>query len=145
LAASYIHGARKNIYIGPYWGVPPHKTSPFLERIVRTMGRSKISVIPRGFEYPDLGNAAVDQDIATVPKTLSFATLNQVLDHIENLPPPGENEIVYYDPDETIISTEAVRSREIEIREYTGGHCPFTVNDRDRLFSDILDLISEKY
>ncbi|MGA1821394.1 MAG: alpha/beta fold hydrolase [Thermoplasmatota archaeon] len=145
LAASYVKGARRNIYIGPYWGVPPHKTSPFLDRIVRFMGRSRISLIPRGFEYPDLGDAAVERDIATVPKTLSFATLNQLLDHLENLPPPRKRDIVYYDPDDRIIDTDAVRNRGIEIREYTGGHCPFTVKDRDRLFKDVLDLISENY
>jgi hypothetical protein len=137
LAGAYIDGARKRIFLSPYWGIPARRRNPVTERIVRWMGGSKIPLIPRGFGKDDLGDLARKGDIDPVPRFLTFRAVNQILELCQDLPPPLGGDIAYISEDDRIIDLGAVKESGIEVRYFKGGHQPFVVRDRERIFHTI--------
>ena len=137
LAGAYLTGSRRRIFLSPYWGVPPGRRNPISEWIVKSMGGSKIPLIPRGFGKRDLGDLARKGDIDPVPRFLTFRSVNQIIDLCDNLPPARKGDVAYISEDDRIIDLGAVKGRGIEVRYFKGGHQPFVVSDRGRIFGEI--------
>jgi hypothetical protein len=142
LATYFIDAPGRRIFISPFWGIPGKRANPFLIKIVKFMGNSKIRMIPRGFDLDDLGDLAQKDDILTVPRFLSFANINGIIKLTEILPPPKKGDIVFISRDDSIIDLKAVTDCGMEVRYYRGGHQPFVISGREDLFQEIYDLIS---
>ena len=142
LAGAYIEGARKRIFLSPYWGIPARRRNPVTERIVRWMGGSRIPLIPRGFGKDDLGDLARKGDIDPVPGFLTFRAVNQILELCEKLPSTLKGDIAYICEDDRIIDIDAVVKSGVGIRYYEGGHQPFVVRNRDNIFHTVFQEIN---
>ncbi|MEA3558580.1 MAG: hypothetical protein U9R75_04935 [Candidatus Thermoplasmatota archaeon] len=145
LTLAYMHGSRRRIFLSPFWAVNDRWSGKGHKAVVNVLSSITKPLLPRQFDKEEAGELAVDDDMEGMPKLVSFRTIEQFFKAQENIPPPEENDVVFYSPKDTIISPRVIENRGIEAHPYQGGHMFYLTRGRKEVTKNILLKIDEGF
>lgn len=138
LAAVFLEGARRRVFLSPFWGINDRWTFKGLGTVLNLLASINIPHLKRHFEKEDAGPLAEDDDLKGVPDFVDPKTIHEMHQAQRNIPPPMENDIAYYCPEDKVISISAVEARGIYTRQFSGGHMFYLSRDRVSIMEDII-------
>lgn len=141
LIAEYLSGAETCVYASPWWGFHDNLRNP----IVSLAMKLPISrpILPASVEREQLGSLATDRQLADSPDRVAPTFLREGKRAQRTLPPFDGEPVVFYTPEDPIVSVDAIRERAPEANRvvYEGGHQLFDSPSRDEHVETILDAL----
>jgi len=135
LIARYLDddGLETRTYLSPWWGFHDGLDTP----LVRFLMRLPISkpILPASASRSELGELATNEWVADAPDYASPTFLREANRAQESIPPFDEDDAVFYNPDDTIVGTDAIEAQAPPTNriQFAGGHelfCSRSRNDR---------------
>lgn len=145
LTLAYMKGARRRIFLSPFWGLNEKWSGNAHKAVVKILSVIRKPILPRHFDKEDAGELAVDDDLIGIPDYVSFRTIEQFFEAQEKMPAPMIGDAVFYSPDDRIISTNIVEERGAELHPYRGGHMFYLTRDRKDVMRRILHAVDEGF
>lgn len=146
LFAAHIE-AEKRIFISPYWRIPKNRLimgSYLISRVIITLlSFIRIPILSKGFSDKDMGEIDVPED---TDKRISFHTIGEVMKAQEGVPEFHPSDRLLLCPDDKISGLFITPTKEQikNIDEFFGGHNFMCVEDRDKIFEDLVKISEEK-
>ncbi|MFO8050499.1 MAG: hypothetical protein R6V01_02225 [Thermoplasmatota archaeon] len=141
LTLAYMFGARRRIFLSPFWGINDRWAKKGHKAIVKLLSIITRPVVPRHFDKEDAGELAVDDDMIGIPDLISFRTVEQFIEAQDRIPEPLENDIVFYSPQDKEVSPRSIEERGIDSYRYYGGHIFYLTRKRKELMEAILSAV----
>ena len=141
LVLSYLDGARKRIFLSPFWGVNDRWMIRGTESVVKLLSVITKPVLPRRFGREEAGPLAAERDMKGIPEHVSFRTIDQFFRAQRQLPPSREGDVVFYSPDDKVISLSAIENRDIETHRFRGGHMFYLSRERAEIMERVLSQV----
>lgn len=140
LTASFLHDAEKRIFLSPFWGLNEEIEKGWMKVALKGLRVVRLRILPSRYDLVDMGYYSTEEDLKGMPEFMDFHTISEMMETQKSMPPPEEGDIVYWSPQDPLISHDAVREREVRTREYKGGHMVYLVKDRERIFDEIVGM-----
>jgi hypothetical protein len=140
LIAAFHTDARRRIFLSPFWGIHEDLQKVWLKIAYKGLKHFRIRLLPRIFDITRMGHFATEDYMEGIPQFLDFHTISEMVKLQESLPPTIHDDITYWSPQDPIINHSAVLERGVEIREYQGGHMIYLVEERERIFDEIVGI-----
>lgn len=145
LTLTFLEGARKRIFLSPFWGVNDKWMVRGTEGVVSLLSIITKPMLPRRFGKEEAGPLAVDEDLAGIPEHVSFRTIDQFFRAQKVLPPPRPGDVVFYSPQDKVVSLGAIEKRGVETHQFRGGHMFYLSRDRRTLMVSILEQVDRGF
>jgi hypothetical protein len=132
LIARYVDddALRTRTYLSPWWGFHSDLRNPLVSLVMRLPIARPI--LPAASERSDLGALASDDWLDDSPDYAAPTFLREAARAQERLPPFDPADTVLYDPEDPIVSADAIESQAPEANRcaFSGGHELFNVSSR---------------
>lgn len=122
LIGEFLDGPTTRVYLSPWWGFHDDLRNPVVSLLMHLPTRRRL--LPAEFEREDLGELASDLQVEEVPDRVAPTFLREAKRAQSRLPPFHEDTVVFYTPDDPVVSAEAIRQRTPAGNAvvYEGGH-----------------------
>ena len=146
LIAPYLRTGMPCIFISPWWGIYGFKLRSGQIALAKRL-RLRARIIPIDFGKEELGDMVTEEDWAGLPKKVSLRFVAEIAKAQENMPPPGERDIVFCSLQDTVVGLDAIgRLMPADrVRLYNGGHEPFSSSDRENTVRAIIGELDRLY
>jgi hypothetical protein len=145
LTLAYLYWAKRRIFLSPFWGVNDRWMVRGTESVVRLLSAITKPLLPRRFDMEEAGPLAVEEDLEGIPQYVSFETVDQFFKAQCDIPPPMEGDVVFYSPQDQVVSMSAIENRGIETHQFRGGHMFYLSRQRKEIMNSILRKIDEGF
>lgn len=138
LIGEFLDGPTTRVYCSPWWGFHDDLRNPLVSLLMRLPTRRRL--LPAEFEREDLGELASDRQVEEVPDRVAPTFLREAKRAQSRLPPFHEGAVVFYTPEDPVVSADAIRERTPEANGvvYEGGHELFNSPARDEHVETLL-------
>lgn len=122
LIGEFLDDPTTRVYLSPWWGFHDDLRNPVVSLLMRLPTRRRL--LPAEFDREDLGELASDLQVQGVPDRVAPTFLREAKRAQFRLPPFHEDTVVFYTPEDPVVSAEAIRNRTPEANAvvYEGGH-----------------------
>lgn len=122
LIGEFLDGPTTRVYCSPWWGFHDDLRNPIVSVLMRLPTRRRL--LPTEFEREDLGELASDRQVEEVPDRVAPTFLREAKRAQSRLPPFHEDTVVFYTPNDPVVSAQAIRDRTPAANAvvYEGGH-----------------------
>jgi len=141
LTLTFLKKPRKRIFLSPFWGVNERWMVRGTEGVVSLLSIITKPMLPRRFGKKEAGPLAVDEDLKGIPDRVSFTTIDQFFKAQKKLPPPRDGDVVFYSPQDKVVSLNAIDGRGVETHTFKGGHMFYLSRDRKQLMESIMEQV----
>ncbi|MEA5388153.1 alpha/beta hydrolase [Haloarculaceae archaeon H-GB11] len=142
LVAAFLDGAETTTYLSPWWGFHRSLRKP----LVYLLMRLPVSwpILPSNVTREGLGDMATTQQVADAPDYAAPTFLWECHCKQESLPPLDEDSVVFYTPEDSIVSVEDIREHAPPANrvEYDGGHELFSSSVREDALGTLRDAVA---
>ncbi|MEA5388154.1 alpha/beta hydrolase [Haloarculaceae archaeon H-GB11] len=141
LVGAFLDGPETRVDLSPWWGTHKAVRTPLVSPFLRLPVTKPL--VPVGIDRSDLGDLATDFQVEDTPERIAPTVLRECRRVQQQLPPFDEDSVVFYTPDDTVVSVDAIRERAPEENciTYEGGHELFSSSARDELLPTLLAAI----
>jgi hypothetical protein len=138
LTATYLEGARRTVYLSPFWGINERWAFKGLGGVLRILAGFNAPPLKRHFDLEDAGPMAEENDMKGIPDHVDPRTIHEMHLAQIRMPEPRETDVVFYCPKDAVISRNAIERRNIEKHTFRGGHMFYLSRDRKEIINDII-------
>lgn len=125
-------------YLSPWWAFHEDLQNP----LVSLLAKLQISkpILPASAERSDLGELASDEWLEDSPDYAAPTFLREAKRAQETIPPFDENDVVFYNPDDSIVGTDVIETQTPPANRirFAGGHELFNSRSRDEHVNSLL-------
>ena len=139
LVANFVSGARKIIYLSPWWGIFGEKLRKRAVNMLPILKHIKLRVQRIDYVRGEVGKLVTDKDWGYIPKFVSFPFVSEVVTYQKKIDVKGDY-YVFTSLRDTIISHKAIgeNANLNRIILYDGEHEFFSSESREEIFENIL-------
>ncbi|MFW5956471.1 MAG: alpha/beta hydrolase [Halorhabdus sp.] len=141
LIASFLDEPVTRVSLSPWWGFHEEQDG-LLGRLVARLPIAR-PVVPVGIDREAIGDLATDRQLENGPDAIAPTLLREVRTAQADLPPFDEESVVFFTPNDRVVSPDAIRERAPESNRiaYDGGHELFSSRVRDEHLPQLRDAI----
>lgn len=131
------------VYLSPWWGMHDDLQNPVVSMLSKIPTRR--TILPVDFEGEMLGDLAPEEQVEDVPERVAPTFLREAGRAHARLPPFDDDAVVFYTPEDPVVSADAIRQRTPEANAvvYEGGHELFNSSSRDEHIDTLLAAVEE--
>ena len=131
------------VYLSPWWGLHDDLRNPVVSLL--SMIPTCRTILPVDFDADMLGDLAPPEQVEDVPERVAPTFLREAKRAQSRLPPFDQNAVVFYNPEDLVVSVDAIRERAPESNAviYEGGHELFNSSAREEHVDTLLSAIDE--
>ena len=138
LVASYLEGAKRTVYLSPFWGINERWAFKGLGGVLKILAGFNAPSLKRHFDLEDAGPMAKDNDMKGIPDRVDPRTIHEMHLAQIHMPEPLHTDTVFYCPKDAVISINAIESRNIEKHTFKGGHMFYLSRERKEIMEYII-------
>ena len=143
LIGAFLHDPEPitRVYLSPWWGMHADLQNPLVSLLSRIPTRR--TILPVDFDADMLGDLAPPEQVEDVPERVAPTFLREAARAHARLPPFDEDAVVFYTPEDPVVSADAIRERTPEANAvvYEGGHELFNSSAREEHVETVLAAI----
>ena len=133
LIGAFLDGSAPTtrVYMSPWWGMHDDLQNPVVSLLSKLPTRR--TILPVDFDADMLGDLAPAEQVEDVPERVAPTFLREAKRAQARLPSFDEDAVVFYTPEDPVVSAEAIRDRTPESNAvvYEGGHELFNSSSRE--------------
>lgn len=145
LAAAYLNKQKSTIYMSPFWGINDRWAFKGLGTLLKVIANLNKPALKRHFEKEDAGPMAVDEDMNGIPDYVTPRTIHEMHSAHNNMPEPNKDDIMFYCPNDAVVSLKAIKRRDIRKITFNGGHMFYLSRERDDIMDKVLSYVEEGF
>ena len=145
LAATYLEGSLRTIYLSPFWGISDRWRFKGMGPLLKSLAWANVPPLKRHFEKEDAGPMAVDDDMIGIPDFTSPRTVHELHHAQIHMPTPRAKDVIFYCRKDRVISIDAVERMDVEKHTFNGGHMFYLSRERKLIMDMIISRIDEGF
>jgi hypothetical protein len=137
LIGAYLDDPITRVYLSPWWGIH-HDQDGLLARLLARLPFAR-PIIPVDGDPAAIGDLVTDDQLADGPDAIAPTLVREVRRAQDGLPAVDDSAVVFYTPDDQVVSPAAIRERAPDANTvtYDGGHELFSSQCREAYLDPI--------
>jgi len=145
LTAAYLEKQLSTVYLSPFWGINDRWAIKGLGTLMKVLANLNKPSLRRHFEKEDAGPMAVDEDMKGIPDFVTPRTIHEMHSAHNNMPEPDKDDIMFYCPNDAVVSQSAMESRDIRKITFKGGHMFYLSREREEIMDKVLSYVEKGF